>query len=459
VEREIFSPVRSLSGEPVTKIELWDIIKNGLKTQLSKSDYESWVKPLRLYNSEGNKLIIDVPSPFYKEWFVEHCLKAAYRIAEVVGFKDVEFEFASLALDGAEQLKLPLGGLEDKADNLRPTKFNPAFTFKQFVVGPSNQMAYAAARAVSESPGSSYNPLFIYGQTGLGKTHLLSAIGSHFMQKTKAAKVIYTTTESFMMEMIQAIMANAISGFRNRYRTGCDVLLMDDIHILAGNKERTREEFFYTFNCLLESQRQIVLSSDRPPREIEAEDRLVSRFLGGLIVDIRPPEFETRIAILKRKAKALGHELSEDVAQYLAEIFVSNVRELEGALNSLVMRSLLRGKPIDRELAQDVIRSTGKSTSTIVDIERIIKAVSAYFNLTPQDLKSQKRSRAIALSRHVAMYIARTESKMSFPEIGKRFGGKDHTSVIHAVNKIAREIESDTDLKKVVEDLKVAVKK
>lgn len=443
----------------MTNKELWDFIKNGLKTQLSKSDYESWVKPLRLYNSEQNKLIIDVPSPFYKEWFVEHCLSSAHRIAELAGFSDIEIEFVSLALNGAEQLSLPLQELSEKSDELKSARFNPSFTFKQFVVGPSNQMAYAAARAVAENPGSSYNPLFIYGGTGLGKTHLLSAIGNHYLQKNKKTRVLYTSTESFMMEMIGAIMGNNLSSFRNRYRNGCDVLLMDDIHILAGNKERTREEFFYMFNFLLESQKQIVLSSDRPPREIEAEDRLISRFLGGLIVDIRPPEFETRVAILKRKAKSIGSELPEDVAQYLAEIFTSNVRELKGALKSLIMRSMLRGRQIDRELAEDVIRSIGKSTSALVDAERIIKTVSTYFGLKPQDIKSQKRSKMIALSRHIAMYLARTESKMSFPEIGKKFGGKDHTSVMHAVSKVAREIERSSELKTIVDNLKTSMKK
>lgn len=443
----------------MTNKELWDFIKNGLKAQLSKSDYESWVKPLRLYNSEQNKLIIDVPSPFYKEWFTEHCLNAAYKIAQLAGFNDIKIEFISLSLNGAEQLPLPLQELSEKNEEPKTARFNPSFTFKQFVVGPSNQMAYAAARAVAENPGSSYNPLFIYGGTGLGKTHLLSAIGNHYLQKNKKAKVIYTSTESFMMEMISAIMGNNISSFRNRYRNSCDILLMDDIHILAGNKERTREEFFYTFNFLLESQKQIVLSSDRPPREIEAEDRLISRFLGGLIVDIRPPEFETRVAILKRKAKSAGVDLPEDVAQYLAEIFTSNVRELEGALKSLIMRSMLTGKNIDRELAEDVIRSIGKSTSAQVDVEKIIKAVSAYFGLKPQDIKSQKRSKMIALSRHIAMYLARTESKLSFPEIGKKFGGKDHTSVMHAVNKVAKEIERSSELKNIVDNLKITIKK
>jgi len=438
--------------------KLWPLIQSGLKAQLSKSDYESWVKPLKLYRSEGSRFVIDVPSPFYKEWFKEHCLERALEIAEAAGLEGVEFDFITLGLEGAQQLKLPLAGVKD-GEALRPPKFNPTFTFKQFIVGPSNQMAFAAARAVAESPGVSYNPLFIHGGTGLGKTHLMSAIGNHFSRKHKKLRVIYTTTESFMMEMINAIMNNELSRFRNRYRSGCDILLMDDIHILAGNKERTREEFFYTFNYLLDSQKQIVLTSDRPPREIEAEDRLISRFSGGLIIDIRPPEFETRVAILKRKAKAKGTELPEDVARYLAEVFTSNIRELEGALKSLIIRSTFRRRPIDRELAAEVTRSSGKSPSAMVDVEKIIRAVAAHFSLKPQDLKSRKRSRHIATSRHIAMYLARTETNMSFPEIGRRFGGKDHTSVIHAVNKISREISRSEEMKKLVENLKSSMGK
>ncbi|HDH97216.1 MAG TPA: chromosomal replication initiator protein DnaA [Proteobacteria bacterium] len=444
----------------MTKEELWNLIQGGLKAQLSKPDYESWVKPLKLYKVEGNRLTIDVPSPFYREWFKDHCLEKALEIADMCGFGNIEFEFVSLGLNGITQLALPLEGVEEKSD--RPAshlKLNPSFTFRQFVVGPSNQMAFAAARAVAESPGISYNPLFIYGGTGLGKTHLISAIGNHFARKHREMKVIYTTTESFMMEMINAIMNNDLASFRNRYRSQCDILLMDDIHILAGNKERTREEFFYTFNYLLDAQKQIVFTSDRPPSEIEAEDRLISRFLGGLIVDIRPPDFETRVAILKRKAKSKGISLPEDVAQYLASVFTSNIRELEGALKSLNIRATYQKRPIDRELAAEVVASSGRSSSAAVDVEKIIKAVAAHFSLKPQDLKSRKRSKLIATSRHIAMYLARTVAKMSFPEIGRRFGGKDHSSVIHAVNKISREIAQNSEMRELVEKLKTSLKR
>ncbi len=333
------------------------------------------------------------------------------------------------------------------------SSLNPKYKFENFVVGASNQFAHAAALGASETPGKTYNPLFIYGGVGLGKTHLMHAIGHSIKEKNRHLRVAYCSSEKFMNELINAIRYDKTQTFRDKYRS-VDVLLMDDVQFLAG-KERTQEEFFHTFNALHNEQKQIVITSDCPPREIPTlEERLHSRFEWGLIADIEPPDLETKVAILKRKADLDGVYLPDDVAFFIAGKVKSNIRELEGSLVRLVAISSLRGMPITKMLAQDAIRNlVDDNQPEGVTIERISKTVSSHFKLSIDEIKSKNNSRQIAVPRQVAMYLCKRLTKHSFPEIGREFGGKHHTTVMHSVEKIGELIKDDRNLHKVVSEL------
>ena len=334
----------------------------------------------------------------------------------------------------------------------RKHKLNPRYTFESFVVGSCNQFANAAAVSVSENLGGTYNPLFIYGGVGLGKTHLMSAIGYEVLSKHKSAKVSFSTSEEFTNEMINAIRYDKMVNFRNKYRN-MDLLLIDDIQFLAG-KERTQEEFFHTFNRIYEDRKQIVITADCLPNELDIEQRLKSRFSWGLVADISAPDLETKVAILKRKAFEDSLELPDDVAHFLARQVGSNIRELEGLLVRVVAMSTLQGIPLTKELAEKALKDVFRSQSKPITMEAVIGAVAKAFNVKVSDIKSKKRHKLYSFPRQVAMYLARELTECSYPEIGAAFGGKDHSTVIHAVRKIEKTMEKDQSLKSTIEGLK-----
>jgi chromosomal replication initiator protein len=330
---------------------------------------------------------------------------------------------------------------------------NPKYTFEKFVVGSCNQFAHAAAKGAAESPGKTYNPLFIYGGVGLGKTHLMHAIGHSIKQQNRHLRVAYITSEKFMNELISAIRFDRTPAFRDKYRS-IDVLLMDDVQFMAG-KERTQEEFFHTFNTLHNDQKQIVISSDCQPREIPTlEERLHSRFEWGLIADIEPPDLETKVAILQRKADLDGIELPDEIAIYIASKIKSNVRELEGSLVRLVAIASLRGVPISKMLAQDALKNIIDSERPEgLTLDRIARTVSSHYKMTVEEMKSKNNSRAVAVPRQVAMYLCKRLTKSSYPEIGREFGGKHHTTVMHSFEKIEQLQKTDRNFHKVISEL------
>jgi chromosomal replication initiator protein len=346
---------------------------------------------------------------------------------------------------------------QQKTDAVNPIStpiradLNPKYHFEHFVVGPSNQLAHAASYAVGSAPGRRYNPLFIYGGVGLGKTHLVNAIGHRILSERPNARILYLSAERFTNEFIWALQNHRIEEFRERYRDGCDVLLMDDIQFLAG-REQTQEEFFHTFNALHHSDRQIVVTSDAYPQQIqEMEERLISRFQSGMVADIQPPELDTRIAILKKKADLEGIDLPSDAALFIAQVVKSNVRELEGTLLRLAVKAELLGRAIDIELAKDSLRASSPPPDQATTVEDIQRAVCDFFSIRLADLKSRRRHRAVAHPRMVAMYLCRQRLGTSFPEIGQRFGGKDHTTVMSAVRKIGGMVDKDETLRTTIE--------
>ncbi|HWP35427.1 MAG TPA: chromosomal replication initiator protein DnaA, partial [Thermodesulfobacteriota bacterium] len=334
---------------------------------------------------------------------------------------------------------------------------NPAYTFDTFVVGAGNQFAHAACLAVGQGAARTYNPLFLYGGVGLGKTHLITAIGHAVLARQPAARVLYLSAERFTNDLITALRLERMPEFHNRYRNACDVLLVDDIQFIAG-KERTQEEFFHTFNALHAAGKQIVLTSDRFPKEIAGlEERLRTRFEWGLIADIQPPDVETKVAILKKKAEASGLALPDDVALLLASSTSSNVRELEGLLTRLCAHVELTGRALTLELAREVLRELQPKPTRELTVEDVQRAVASFYNLRVADLKSQRRLKVVTLPRQIAMYLARTCTKASFPEIGARFGGKDHSTVIHAVRQIEARLKQDLALRRTIESLRASL--
>jgi chromosomal replication initiator protein len=356
-------------------------------------------------------------------------------------------------LEAAEPARLSQSPASHNNSQQIDLSLNPKYSFQTFVVGSCNQFAHAATLAVAESPGTTYNPLYIYGGVGLGKTHLMHAAGHAIAERNRHLRITYISAEKFMNELINAIRYDKTQAFREKYRS-IDVLMVDDIQFMAG-KERTQEEFFHTFNALYDRQKQIVISSDCPPREIPTlEERLHSRFEWGLIADIEPPDLETKVAILKRKADLDGVALPDDVAFYIASKIKSNIRELEGSLVRLVAISSLRGLPITKMLAQDAIKNIAEDDRPAgVSIEQIQQAVSAHYRMRVDELKSKNNARQIAVPRQIAMYLCKRLTKHSFPEIGREFGGKHHTTVMHSVDKIEALLLRDAALHRVVSDL------
>jgi chromosomal replication initiator protein len=422
-------------------MNLWDAILARLETKVNRHSFHTWFKPTAFVAEDEHSVTVRVPNGLFKDWLTKHysgvigeAVHELQRHAITVRFvvdQPVDAGGVSLGSDEA-------AALEGSVVPSTPTGsagLNPRYSFDSFIVGPSNQFANAACRAVAEAPSRSYNPLFIYGGVGLGKTHLMHAVGQYVLQHDRTLKLTYISAERFMNEMINAVRYDRIIDFRERYRT-VDVLLVDDVQFIAG-KEGTQTEFFHTFNALYDSQKQIVISSDCPPHEIPAlEERLRSRFEWGLIADIQSPDLETKVAILKKKADAEAVPLPDNVAMYIAGRIKSNIRELEGSLIRLIAYASLTGQEIALPLAQDVLRNIIDHEDRAVTIEMIQKFVADYYNLKLVDLKSRNNSKSVAKPRQIAMYLCKSLTSASLPEIGRSFGGKHHSTVIHSIRKV-----------------------
>ncbi len=429
---------------------LWKKCLERLEEELSAQQFNTWIRPLQAVR-EQRALRLLAPNRFVMDWVKERFIG---RIVELAGQYDqpavdvvIEVGEQSVAMDGAETApRVTAGERAQKRPAVVPGRLNPEFTFETHVEGKSNQLARAAARQVGENPGGAYNPLFIYGGVGLGKTHLMQAAGHLMMEHTPEGRVAYVHSERFVADMVKALQHNAINEFKKHYRT-LDALLIDDIQFFVG-KERSQEEFFHTFNNLLEGQRQVIITADRFPKElVGVEERLISRFGSGLTVSIEPPELETRVAILMKKAQHEGVALPEDVAFFVAKRVRSNVRELEGALRRVVANAHFTGQPISIELATESLKDLLAFHERLVTINNIQKTVAEYYKIRVADLHSKSRVRQVARPRQVAMALAKELTNHSLPEIGDAFGGRDHTTVIHACRKIVELAQSDIRMK------------
>ncbi|MGH7232800.1 MAG: chromosomal replication initiator protein DnaA [Nitrospiraceae bacterium] len=444
---------------------VWEDAMAYIEAKVPKQVFETWFIPLHFNGIDNLAARLEVPNKFFGEWLDQHhrdliaeALAAAYGHEE----RDIAVEFVT-SPKASEKVATPMSDIPNEHRLPQPGRqrrivhLNPKYTFRSFVVGASNQFAHAASRAVADAPAKAYNPLFIYGGVGLGKTHLLNAIGNQLAERLDV-RIAYVTTEQFTNEVINSIRYDKMMELRKRYRN-IDMLLVDDVQFLAG-KERTQEEFFHTFNTLYEAQKQIVLSSDRFPKEMpDMEERLRSRFEWGLIADLQAPDVETRIAILRKKADDEGIGLPDDVVQFLAENMKSNIRELEGSLVRLGAYSSLTGQTITMEMAKNVLRDIIGEKRKIITMDDIEEAVAARFHVKISEIKSRRRSKTLVHPRQIAMYLCRELTDASFPEIGRHFGGKDHTTIIHACKQIAKAKETDLTLKSTLESLKEQVTK
>ena len=424
----------------MTGSNIWDAVLARIETKVNRHSFYTWFKPTGFISERPDGIRVRVPNTLFRDWLTKHysaVLDEALREVDRGG-SSLEF-ITDEALAAAPEPPIAAPALaetevEDPGSDAAQPGLGPRYSFDTFIVGPSNQFAHAACRAVAEAPSRSYNPLFIYGGVGLGKTHLMHAIG-HYVLTNSNLKLTYISSERFMNEMINALRYDRVLDFRERYRS-VDVLLVDDVQFLAG-KEGTQTEFFHTFNALYDAQKQIVISSDCPPHEIPSlEERLRSRFEWGLIADIQTPDIETKVAILKKKAENEGIPLPDNVAIYIAGKIKSNIRELEGSLIRLIAYASLTGREISLPLAQDVLRNVLQNDDRAITIEIIQKFVSEYYQLKLGELKSRNNSKSIAMPRQIAMYLCKHLTTASLPEIGKSFGGKHHSTVIHSIRKI-----------------------
>ena len=444
--------------------KLWDDTLANLELNLSPQHFSTWIKPLKLVKIEQDMVYLEVPNRFVLDWVKENYSKLIQKILSELSAVSYRLQFsvsgqAKDALPKYAEKKEPaisaFNAYEKPVANNHATEMNlnRKYSFEEFVSGSSNQFAYAAAMAVANNPATTYNPLFIYGGVGLGKTHLVNAIGNAILKKSPHMRICYYTSEKFMNELINSLRYNRMDEFRNKFRS-MDVLLIDDIQFIAG-KERTQEEFFHTFNALYESHKQIIVTSDKFPKDIPGlEERLRSRFEWGLIADIQPPDVETKLAILKMKAEQNSIKLPEDVALFLANSVCNNVRELEGYLIRIGAYASLTAIPISLDMTRDVLKDILVERNRELSVEEILKKVSGHFNIKISDIKSPKRLKAVVLPRQIAMYLARQLTSSSYPEIGERFGGKDHSTIIHAIRKIDKLMEDDFQLRSTIENLK-----
>ena len=467
----------------MTDGNLWDTVLKAVEKRVNHESFTTWFKPISFAGSDHNSIRLRVPDKVFEDWILNNyreILEESLDEADLSG-KSIHFEIGSNGSiqenivkekyavagytetrNGAEStanlgnqkvtVQAPVVQTKSSETSFTELPLNQRYTFETFVVGSSNQFAHAAALAVAEAPSKTYNPLYIYGGVGLGKTHLMCAIGNRVKEINRHLKLCYFSAEKFMNELINAIRYDQTNAFREKYRS-IDVLLIDDIQFMAG-KERTQEEFFHTFNALYEGQKQIVISSDCPPREIPTlEERLHSRFEWGLIADIQPPDLETKVAILRKKAENEKIMLPDPVAFFIANKIKSNIRELEGSLVRLTALSSLRGEPISLSLAQEALKNIIDEEERAITIESIQKVVADYYNLKVADIKSKSNTRNITFPRQVAMYLCKNLTKASLPEIGREFGGKHHTTVIHSINKISTLIDQKGHIHRLINSL------
>ncbi|OGX46394.1 MAG: hypothetical protein A3G38_00195 [Omnitrophica WOR_2 bacterium RIFCSPLOWO2_12_FULL_51_8] len=434
----------------VDTVKIWQLAQEQLKARLGAAIFDPWILPLKPKATENGGLTLEAPDSFFRDWVEQYYRPVLQETVDSLSPQQklpLRLEVACAGGQGTA----PAAKIEARPPAPYPGNLNPRYTFENFVIGPSNRHAHAYSLAVANAPAKAYNPLFIYGGVGLGKTHLIQAICHQIKNDTgKNLKNCYISSERFTNELIDAIQRHSTSSFRGKYRNA-DVLVIDDIHFIAG-KESTQEEFFHTFNTLYDAHKQIIFSSDRPPKEIaNLQDRLVSRFGWGLTCDIQPPDLETRVAILKKKIEREPVSVPDEVIFFIAQLIKTNIRELEGALIRTIAYSLLEEKPISLDLAKEVLKDLLKETKKLITVDFIQRCVTEEFGLSLQDLKTRRRNKTIVLPRQIAMYLSRELTDLSFPEIGNFFGGKDHTTVLHSYNKIKVEINNNEALKDRVE--------
>ncbi|RMG02383.1 MAG: chromosomal replication initiator protein DnaA [Nitrospirae bacterium] len=436
------------------KDEIWGKCLDLIESSVGKGVYDLWFKPLRLRQLKDGQIMLETPNRFYKDWIEDNysdLIRETFRNVTGQEF-DVRYRIAERQDEESRKISARMAGKKRALRN-RGVNLNPKYTFEEFVVGPSNQFAHAAAIKVAEAPGTAYNPFFVYGGVGLGKTHLISAIGNMIVENHPDMNVLYVTSENFTNEVVSALRHQKMAEFKEKYRS-VDLLLVDDIQFISG-KGATQEEFFHTFNSLYEQQKQIVISSDRSPKDIQdVTDRLKSRFTMGLIADIQIPSVETKMAILEKKAAYHRIILPGDVSLWLASRVRSNIRDLEGCLITLATRSSLTGTPITLEFAKEVLKDfLDDEDERPVTPEKIKKAVCEYYGLKIQDLKSRRRTKEIAIPRQIAMYLCRELTELSLNDVGKSFGGKDHATVIYACKQVEKRIGTDETFKRVIDSL------
>lgn len=432
----------------------WLRVLDAIRGQININSFETWIKPIHFKSLKDNEVVLEVPNNFFRDWVTEHYLTTIKTVLHDLTSQDLS---VSLRVKKTKPPYLKQRAQEERdiAEDFASRMFNPRYTFENFVVGAGNQFAHAASQAVADSPGRRYNPLFIYGGVGLGKTHLLNAIGHRIVKNgtaSEARKVCFVSSEEFTNELVNSIRFERMDEFRRRFRS-IEVLLIDDIQFISG-KERTQIEFFHTFNSLYENKKQIVTTSDKFPREIpEFEERLKSRFEWGLIADIQAPDVETKVAILKKKAELENIYIPNDVAFFLASNVDSNVRILEGCLIRLGAFASLTKREITLEMAKEVLRNFIKEKQVTISIDTIQNKVASYFRLNPKELRSKRRLKKFVIPRQIAMYLSKQLTTCSLIEIGEKFGGKDHSTVIHSIKKVEQKISKDQYIKNVVDDL------
>lgn len=436
--------------------EVWSSSLNLIKDELTPMSYSTWIETIKPISISENKLFLTTQDEFTKGILENRyavLIKNAVKHITNQSF-DIVFSIPSSDTPEPQFIEKAAPILDDK---VLSNTLNPKYTFEKFVIGNNNRFAHAASLAVAEAPANAYNPLFIYGGVGLGKTHLMHAIGHYILKQNPNANVVYLSSEKFTNELINSIRYDKNIEFRNRYRN-VDVLLIDDIQFIAG-KESTQEEFFHTFNALHEANKQIILSSDRTPREIpKLEDRLRSRFEGGLIADIQPADLETRVAILRKKANEDKLEIDDDVLQYVADKIQSNIRELEGALTRVIAYSTLTNRDINIDLANEALKDIIANKPKQINVNLIKEVIGKHYGIKREDFDSKRRTRNISYPRQIAMYLCRELTDLSLPRIGDEFGGRDHTTVIHAYDKISNEIKAKQDFKHEIEDIITQIK-
>ena len=440
--------------------ELISKIRDALKPELTQISFDTWILPLGIRSIDGNHIVFTAVSEYQQDFIENKYRTLIFNTLKYITNREWTFSVINLDEEGKDNSKVisindykkdsEVNSAEIESNKLT---LNPKYTFETFVIGNNNRFAHAAALAVGNEPGNSYNPLFIYGGVGLGKTHLMHAIGNRILENNKYANVLYVTSEKFTNQLINAIKDNKNEAFRNRYRT-IDVLLIDDIQFIAG-KERIQEEFFHTFNTLYENRKQIIISSDKPPRDIPfLEDRLKSRFEWGLLADISCPDYETRLAILRKKAQDENIVIDDFILSNIANKIDSNIRELEGVFNKIVARASLTHSPITIELAENIINEFKYENEKVISCDFIKETVAKYFSINKDDLSGNKRSNDIAFPRQIAMFLCRDVANMSYPQIGVDFGGRDHSTVMHACRKIEKEVKEKSNTKLIVESVK-----